>query len=78
MNKDKIYWQVEQINSRIFKINDIIYELNSNPELNISEIRKAEKAKNKLIKQKDKFLKKIEKGLEDESALYDQEWQDDS
>lgn len=69
MSRDKYYRQINSYNARIFELNDRIYELNSNPQLNISELRKTEKVKSKLIKNKDKLMKKIRE-LDDEGDIH--------
>jgi len=59
-NRDKICRQLNNYNSRIFQLNERFYELNASPQLNMSELRKVEKVKSKLIKAKDKLIRKIE------------------
>jgi hypothetical protein len=76
-NRDKICRQLNNYNSRIFQLNERFYELNASPQLNMSELRKVEKSKSKLIKARERLLKKLE-GVQDEGNIYDEEWQDDS
>lgn len=72
MNSNKIAQQIEQINERIYEVNERIYELQGGRSLNISELKKVEKTKNKLVKKKDKLFKKMLEGHEtNESNLQD-------
>lgn len=71
-DKDSLVRQISQLTSRIYELNDRIYEINSVPDVNISELRKAEKAKSKLVKNKDKLTKKLyEEVSQNESFLHD-------
>jgi hypothetical protein len=54
MNKEKIQKRIREIQSRIYDLNDRLDSTISN-----SEIKKIEKIKSKLFKEKDKLIKSL-------------------
>ncbi len=54
MNKEKIQKRIREIQSRIYDLNDRLDSTVSN-----SEIKKIEKIKSKLFKEKDKLIKSL-------------------
>ena len=54
MNKEKIEKRIKEIQSRIYDLNDRLDSTISN-----SEIKKIEKIKNKIYKEKDKLIRNL-------------------